>query len=334
MDSETVIDVFIDEGSAGVKIIWVEDGELKRDLLASRVVQEHTPTSDGSFSDGAYEADGDDYTVAPFMDGTMPTDTRSYQVSAYNRVLVHEALRKNGFGGKKVSITTTLPVGDFYAVKPRNQILIDEKKENLQKPVKSMANNQLSEIVEVKVSSEAIPAWMNYLLDDDGNIVIGVDESSRILVVDSGGTTTDMAILDGFGNIQRQTSVRVGGFAVGDNLRPLLISRFKRKKIENHQIDVSFKNGKFAGECIAKEIEKACKPVETRILTEMEKFQPDAEDLDAVLYVGGLSALTASRLASSYGGVSIVGDEFSIVQGIRKQALANKKQEEEQHAED
>ena len=327
MEKNNIIDVFIDEGSAGVKTIWMQDGKIHCDVFPSRVGQEATTDSSGSYSIEAYKANGDDYTVSSSIDSPMPTDVRSYQVSAHNRVLVHESLRRNGFAGKKVRLTTTLPIGDFFAVKPRNQKLIDEKKDNLLKPVTSLGGHKLAEIVDVLVCPEATPAWKNYLLDDDGKLTnLDVDENHRILIVDSGGTTTDMAIVDGWGNIQKYTSERVGGFAVGENLRPMLMERFDRKAISNQLLDTTFKTGQFAGEDVSKEIEKACRPVENRILTVMEKFQPDADAVSAVLYVGGLSSLTAKRLSDRYGGVSIVGDVFSIVRGIFKQNLVSKKE--------
>ena len=238
-----IVDVFMDEGSAGVKTMWLEDGKIMRDVMPSRVVQDATTVGAGQFSDAAYLANGDEWTVAPFMDGTMPTNIRSYQTSAYNRVLVHEALRKNGFGGKKVRITTTLPIADFFAVKPRNQPLIDQKKANLLEPVVNLAGHQLAEIVEVLVSPEATPAWMNYLLDDNGVQVVEADESNRILVVDQGGTTTDMAIIDGLGNIQKLESVRIGGFKVSENLRPMIEKRFDRKKVGKPSAGSGYERG-------------------------------------------------------------------------------------------
>ena len=91
------------------------------------------------------------------------------------------------------------------------------------------------------------------------------------------------------------------------------------------------KEGTFAGDDISEEIVKACSPVESRILTAMEIFQPDSGSLDAVLYVGGLSSLTTGRLSAQYGGVTIKGDVFTIVQGLMKQYLNTR---EPVHAED
>jgi len=326
-DHETteIIDVFLDEGSNGLKMMWTYDEEICRDFLPSRVVQDDLTKGDGSYCDEAYKADGDVFTVAPFADGALPTDTRGYQTSVYNRVLVHEALRRNGFGGKQVRITVTLPVGDFYAVKPRNNALIDKKKKNLMEPVENLLGHQLAEIVDVKISPEAIPAWMNYVLDEKGEQITEADASHRIFVVDQGGTTTDFAIIDGFGTIHRSDSVRAGGFNVADNLRPLLASRFNRKNIETHLLDRAMKEGKFAGEDITQEIEQACKPVERQIFIGMEQFSPDSGAMDAVLYVGGLSRLTANRLSARYGGNTIKGNEFTIVQGITKQAIHQQK---------
>ena len=335
MVEHDVTDIFLDEGSNGLKMMWLQDGEILRDRLPARVVQEALPKSNGFYADEAYRADGDEWTVAPFKDGTMPTNVRSYQVSAYNRVLVHEALRRNGFGGKRVRVTVTLPVGDFYGVKPRNDALITQKKENLLKPVISLADHPLAEIVDVKVSPEGVPAWMNYLLDDEGNQTVEADESHRILVVDQGGTTIDLALIDGLGNIHKLASVRVGGFIVAENLKTLLEKRFNRKSVETHQLDTAMRNGDFAGEDISEELGEACSPVETRILTAMEQFSPDSASLDAVVYVGGLSCLTADRLAARYGGNTIKGDEFTIVQGITKQFLHFLKSAQAiEHAED
>ena len=314
--------VVIDEGSSQIKVCWFNDIEgIKNIIIPSRLVEGSKLADSGEYHEAAYSVNGNEYTVAAYFDGAIRTNTQQYQISEYNRVLVHEALRKAGFGGEDVTIYTTLPISDFYGVKPRNDALIAQKKKNLMGDVLSMAGKELATIVDCKVWPEAIPAWLDLLIDDDGSRKLDADESHKIMVVDIGGTTTDLTIIDGTGNLQDFHSVRKGVFDISENITPDLITEFKRKHIEAHQLDKALREKTFAGSDITKLIDKACRPVVRDIHLEMVRFARESSNLDSVLYVGGGSSLIAKQLGKEYGGKSIIRNDMTIARGILKKLI-------------
>ena len=237
---------------------------------------------------------------------------------------MHEALRKCGFGGQDVCVYCTLPISDFFGVKPRNDALIAEKKKNLMAPVTNMSGHELAKIVQCVVWPEAIPAWLDLLIDDKGETALSVDESYKIMIVDIGGTTTDKTIIDGNGALQEFESFRRGVFDVAENLSAILIKSTGRKKIEPHQIDNALRIQKFAESEIKEEIQTACRPVIRDIHLEMVKFARESSNLDAVVYVGGGASIMAKSIATLYKGNTIIGDEMSISRGILKKLISNK----------
>lgn len=315
--------VVIDEGSSQAKMCWFDGTEICIHKIPSRVIQQEQLSSVhlGAYEDSCYELEGLPYTVASHSSGALTTKNRAYQISDHNLVLVHEILRLNGFGGEDVSITVTLPVEDFFRIgqtPPINQPLIDRKKKNLLRDITNKAGHALANIVEVKVSPEATPAWSDYLLNDDGNKKLNSSRDHRILVVDMGGTTTDLTIIDGLGAIHQLKSIRGGVFDVAKNLNGKLVSRFNRSDLESHVLDDALRKGSFNNESITEDIRISCKPIEKLIINGLDEMAHDAYSMDAILYVGGGSSLMAEHIAREYQGKTIVGDEFSIARGILK----------------
>ena len=314
--------VVIDEGSSQTKMAWLQDGKIQTAVIPSRVV-DGTKFDSDSYHSGAYKLDGFmEYTVDGFLDGALTTDIQDYQTSDLNLLLVHDVLRQNGFGGEDVAIYVTLPIEDYYQKNDdgiKNLPLINKKKDNLMRTdIKNMAGHSLANIVKVSVLAEAIPAWFDKLLNSQGEEQIENDESYKIMVVDHGGTTVDIAIINGAGSIQEEHSIRTGVFNIQKNLSEILKKRFDRSVIETHHIEKAIQSGQFNKEDISEEIIKACKPIERDVLYQMKKMVSDADSLDAVLYAGGGAELTAKRLADQYGGTAIKGNQFSVCCGILK----------------
>ena len=318
--------VVIDEGSSQAKICWFDE-KICTALIPSRVVQGAALNAKvlGNYDDAAYRIGSQEYTVADAADGALRTDILDYQFSDYNLAIVHEVLRQNGFGGQDVSITTTLPIKDFFEKvdgRPLNKPLINKKKANLVRGVESMESHNLANIVNVDVMPEAIPAWMDYLINDAGEQAIEVDNRNKVMVVDLGGTTTDISIIDGYGRMQKYDSLRGGVFEVADRLEEKLRARFARARLEKYHLEDALKQKTFAGEDISKEISEACLGTEDRIIDEMKKMNTESSNLDVVLYVGGGAQLMGQSLAKRYKGKTIIGNEFSIARGIMKQKIA------------
>lgn len=316
--------IVIDEGSSQVKICWFDGEKIQTDVFPSRVVRDARMGPDHKKLDSTYKVGHQKFTVDPTMDGAIPTDDpEDYQVNRINRILVHESLRRNGFGGQQVSIITTLPVEMFYNEDEKNEALISAKKENLiSDDIENLVGHELANIQECQVSPEAIPAWYDMVLDDTGQEKIATKKEYKIMVVDIGGTTTDISIIDGFGYIQEFKSVASGVFQIGKRLKTILSNEMELDGLQTYEIDGILKNKKAEGKYISGMIDDASDKTITDVLYAMRSMVKESKRLNAVLYVGGGANLIGKSLAMSYGGETIFGDEMSIARGILKLQLS------------
>lgn len=137
---------------------------------------------------------------------TNPIDTRhaAYPVSIENRVLLTHALNNAGLLGKEVALTVTLPFADYYL--PGGEInmeLVEKVKANfMQNNVRADGGDgkgQTAKVVDCRVSPEAVSAWFDWALDEQGNVNDNyadmLDDGGAVLVVDVGGSTTDIVSL-------------------------------------------------------------------------------------------------------------------------------------------
>ena len=322
--TQNIIEVVIDEGSNQIKTCWFDGEKIRCEVFPSRIVRNariDSATEKKMLS--TYEVESLKFTVADEMDNPVRTDVaQDYQVSKYNLILVHEALRRFGFGGQPVSITTTLPVDMYYSDDEKNQALIDRKERNLLRcDIANLAGQELATIVACHVKPESIPAWFDMILDDNGCIKISAGADHKIMAVDIGGTTTDITVIDGTGRIQEFATVPGGVYQIGENLRKILIAKTEFDVIEVFQIERALKTKTFAGENISAYIKAACDETVTDILRKMRLMKREAKSLAAVLYVGGGAALIGQELGTQYGGKSLFGDEFSIARGLLKHKI-------------
>ena len=154
--------VGVDDGHYAIKIV-TEQGQTfsipSRAAHGRQIISLTSEDSSGAF----YETeDGSVYTVSPYLEKYISTRTADYPTSSTNRVLVHDALRHAGYGGKEVIIATGLPVSHYYLEDMINQRLIDGKKANLMKPL-SCSSGPLAKIVQNIVTTEAIAAYFDQI---------------------------------------------------------------------------------------------------------------------------------------------------------------------------
>ena len=315
------IKVVVDEGSAQVKVCWFDE-QLHTRTLPSRVVQDAKVEASGDYVASAYRVNGYEFTVDSTMDQTIRTDNTRYQTSEVNRVLIHEALRQAGFGGQNVEVITTLPIGNFFGIKPVNQPLIKQKKQNVKGDIENLAGESLAIIKNCKVSPEAIPAWYDVALNEQGQWQSDFENSRRILIVDIGGTTTDISLITGDGALERFISIAHGVFEIAENLQNRLLTNpdLQLRHIGPANLDFALRNQSLRNVNIQKEIAQSSHPVIHHILNEMLSFAPDANDIDHIIYVGGGSALIGKELSNQYGGHTIIPEkpELAIARGLVK----------------
>ncbi|XP_051912265.1 plasmid segregation protein ParM-like [Hippocampus zosterae] len=318
----TATTVIIDEGSSQVKLCWQEDDQLKTYMIKSRGSYTLESTLDGGVSDTVYNVDGVDINIDDRVSNPIDTNSDHYQTSDINRALVHHALREAGFGGKKVDLMVTLPVDTFY----RNSTKRDAKKSHIQKPVTHVNGLPLATINSVMVAPEAVSVLDSIRLNDSGELLPEYEDLSKVLIVDIGGTTTDITIVTRRNTTEGHASVRIGVFDIARNLKQQLFNdpSIEAREPSMDTLDHTLRTGTFRKKDVSRHIAAACEPVKSRILSAITPLVPDPEELDFVCYVGGGANLLAEPLSRAYGGNTITHSdpEFAVAVGLMKNELS------------
>jgi len=327
---DTVRFAGVDDGHSGIKIV-TDDGT--KIFVPSRIVSgaDVINISMDTTGDNWYETeDGAVFVVSP----NLPfVDTRfaDYALSPINRVLVHHALAQAGLGGQKVNIMTGLPVGDYYIANQPNRDLIDRK-------VKSLLNHRvrnkndsvlLAEIVKHNVASEAIAAFFDLIIDDEGNTREDIAEmiaQGSIGIIDIGGKTTDCAVVVNGGKTieaARSGTDNIGGLSLNKAVEPRLKDAFSASILSPKQVDEAVRSNTLRvfgknEDCSA--IINAEKEVLARqIIDAATRKMGDGADLERVFFVGGGSLLLRAELNSLFPHAVFVEDpQFANARGMLK----------------
>ncbi len=300
--------VVVDEGSTQIKVCWMcrKTNKMQELVIPSNIGAERKwaeNSENGKFTDSSYSVSGEKFFV---FDGDTivereRTNLSRYQVSAANAVLVHEALRQAGFGGKKVEVICTLPVSQYYKQEGGvNEDRIELKKESIMRKVVNKNGLPLAEIVGCKVSSESTPAWHDLIIGDDlkpNKILIAM---SGVMIVDIGGTTTDIMLINGKGVIIKRDSFKHGCFDIFEIIRKKMAENKGIASITDVQMRYLIQHHEFRGENVTAEINQAIKEVQGHIVREMLNFHEHAETLDMIVYAGGGAGLFGKKLAEDY----------------------------------
>jgi plasmid segregation protein ParM len=220
-----------------------------------------------------------------------------YPHSAMNRVIVTHALRKAGLSGDvDLFICSGLPIKKFYSNGKTNQEQVNKKRANLLKADVFAADGySLARIVKHDVISEGIAAWMDLVLfrnEQTGRLGFNPEMvNQRIAIVDIGGRTTDIAVIEkGALDISRSSTINVGMLAVRDAVVSAIHDTFDvTATVEQMNQAIETKQIKLWGEFhdVSQIVDNAEKSTATRIETEVKKCLGNASDLDKIVFVGG-----------------------------------------------
>lgn len=321
--------VGVDDGHFGIKV-WTEGTGV---YIASRIAAGTMAELAGSGQDDNWYEDeaGRTFTVSsslPFMD----TRLGSYATSAENHVLIHHALMKAGMGGHDVSIVTGLPVNDYFLNGQMNADLIDKKISSLAafKVRNRNESIRLARVVQHTVHAEAIAAFYDLAMDDDGGETEVMDqvEDGSIAIVDIGGKTTDVAVvINGGSSIDatRSGSANLGGLSLNAAVEVAIKRDFRFDNLTPTQVDRAVRDGSiraFGKENDCADIVKHEKGVlAQQIITELRRRVRDGADLEAVYFVGGGAQLLQEELHHLYPHAVFVPDpQFSNARGMWKAA--------------
>jgi plasmid segregation protein ParM len=202
--------------------------------------------ADGGNSDLLYETAAGEIVTITANDTVSPAiDTRSndYPTSGVNRALVAHSLKQAGFTDNDgLYLVTGLPVDRYYVNGLKNEPLIEAKRINLTREVRTaeytgangilVPTKSLAKVVKHDVISEAVAAFLDALLDYSGNPNADFAELSQdvpIPVVDVGGKTLDIAVVkEGGGGLYDSLSgtADIGALNLYDQIDIDLRNRF------------------------------------------------------------------------------------------------------------
>lgn len=213
-----MINVIVDDGSSFVKAQIIGVGSPVISFPArvlNKKVQDMKTSS--LISDRCYSVNNSFLSVCPNTDEPQSTNNGAeYQTSLTNLVLVHDALRLLGLGGQQVALVVTLPINLFFGSDAGiNYDLIERKKNRLLSKIEHCNRQRLAEITSVTVRPEGYSLAVDALLDDNGNTKPEYEHVEKIMVVDIGGTTCDMALLSTNGQIEKFKAQKMRCFRCG-----------------------------------------------------------------------------------------------------------------------
>lgn len=297
--------VGVDDGHYSIKLIG-DNGEMitipSRALQGRHIIQ--MGEDDGSF----YSTEGTSYTVNEHLQNAEDTRFNDYPRSNLNRVLVHHALRLAGYGGKDVSIATGLPVSYYYLNSgEKNEVLINSKVLSLSKAVESA--KPTAKIVSNIVTTEAIAAYFDQLMDMDGNPSADHEElaDAMVGVIDVGGKTTDCAVVHPGGvavDSARSGSNDNGVLKLNSAVESKLRTEFDLDNVIPRMIESAIRHGKvkISGEekdvsaMVNEEKQKLADAIMAGVRTKIGS----GKDLDFILFVGGGAIVLRDQLAAHF----------------------------------
>lgn len=325
LDSNSPITVGVDDGFACTDVVVMEGPKVVKEIvISSRArpgangVTSITGELDGPFP--CYETEGVQFTVGELPDAESARFDE-YPFSPMNRAIVHHALRVAGLAGRDVQIATGLPLSRFYLGDKPNAEVIKRKDESIRKAVASMDGTPVANIVKHQVFAEGLGAYIDYLLDDEGNE--RADDDETVGVIDIGGRTTDCAVVLPGRRIDhaRCGSADVGVLNVVELVRASLQKELNvdapgalvEKALRTKTMKLWGKPTDISGI-----VDAAIKQVTDSAMREVSRRFGAGFDLDRILLVGG-GALVLSEVAKHFRQASIPEKpEFANARGFGK----------------
>ena len=329
MTNETKNDFYfvaVDDGYAQTKLIGDnpdKPGEITQSILRSTVRPGRSGL--GSFGGGgisSYETEeGEHFTVSNEIESES-TQFDGFHTSTLNRVLVNHALLSSGFGGRKIKLITGLPVADYFLDDEKDDDHIKAKSSNLNKGITS-GDTPMPIITDVKVGCQAVAAWFDHVLDFD--MSEKNDIAGRTAIVDIGGRTTDIAVVVNGQAIDHSVSgtENIGVLDVYNALGKSIRKEFKiKEKFPLDELDKAVRTGKMKLWAKEQDIQSLIDEIiiehEAKIAREVQRRLGSGSNLNAIVFVGGGSALFQSIAGHFPNGVMADDPEFSNARGLYK----------------
>lgn len=319
--------VAIDDGYAQTKVYGeTEDGSIRKYHMRSSVRPGRYGVGSiaGNGFVGLYETEEGPFTASEDVEAES-TQFDNFHTSTMNRVLVNHGLVGAGYGGKRVNIITGLPVADFFGpdgAKDESKIAL--KKANLQKKVElASGSDSVAQIGDIHVGCQAVAAYIDYALDDELNEIRDVD--GAIAIVDIGGRTTDVATVIGGSRIDhaRSGTANIGVLDVYKAVKQGIWAQEKvRDDFPINVIDGAVRTGfiKLWGQQrdVSKIVADVVAEYQAKLAREIERRISTGAAMNAVVFVGGGSALFKDIAATFRNGHMAEDPEFANARGLYK----------------
>lgn len=278
----------------------------------------------GTHETGTYQIGDIRYTIGDKVDGE---DTRfeGFDGSNINLVAIHHALVSAGFSGKEVRIATGLPVSSFFLSAAPNSELINQKRELIKGAITSLKSEfPVANIVSNMVCSEALSAYFDYVLDENGLYNNSINSEFPVGIVDIGGRTTDCVWVVPPSTIKhdRSGSEPVGVLDLYELVGQHLRSAYKVSavSIESASRAVSTNLFRMSGKDhdVTEIVSKARQEIEDRIMREINRRFTNIHELDKILFVGGGTAALPGIAEKFQNGILVPEPEFANARGMYK----------------
>lgn len=323
----------IDDGYAQTKLYGEnENGDIVKFCMRSSVRPGRYGLGaiSGTGAVGLYDTEDGPFTVSEDVEAEN-TQFDGFHLSTMNRVLVHHALVGAGYGGKDVSVIAGLPVADFFLHGFKDDEKVKAKRENLLKPVKlTSGDGRVATINDVEIGCQAVAAWVDYALDDEVNERVEIDGS--VAIVDIGGRTTDVATVINGQSVDhaRSGTANIGVLDVYKAVEAAIGAQFKiRDRFPINTIDTAVRTGKIPlwgkDNDVSELVREIITEHESKIAREVERRIGSGAAMNAVVFVGGGSALFSKIESKFPNGVMLEDPEFANARGLFKYSRYRKK---------
>lgn len=333
-----------DNGYAAHKIAWLDQ---KGNIMVGKIPT-HIQVGGSGFSTttggrvGAYKVDGIEYHCSAILNNPMSLRNADYPQSVANRVLFNHALNKFGLLGMPVRAAVTLPFRDYFNNDGTvNEVLKAKVQQNFQQGgVEVLGSEAQPQVASVRVCAEALSAWFDWAMADDGSMTEGYDElyklNGEMLVVDIGGSTTDLAslgLVEGqlLINHEKSGTERVGVLDALAKLEELVRAKMASSGVEGMSghdsklpqniLEMILEKGscQYAGRPwdFSQERDTASKAVAERIVSYIKSKVGNPGAYYGIQVVGG-GAIVFRKWIQAMFVNAIFGDEFSNARGALK----------------
>lgn len=333
-----------DNGYAAHKIAWIDTSGKILTMKVPAVIQaggEGLATAHGG-QIGSYKAEGSVYHCSTHVSSPMNLRNGDYPVSVANRVLFNHGLAKFGLLGMPVKAAVTLPFSDYYM---RNGSINEALKERTianfrDGKVEVIGSDAQPQVTEVHCFAEALSAWFDWAMNDDGTMTPAYgtleDSDGEMLVVDIGGSTTDLASIGMESkslliNHQKSGTAKVGVLDAISELNKLVTAAFVAEGVQGlsgHDNDLPHKlleSIMQKGTCFhfgrdwdfTPQRDQACKTVAERIVAFIQSKVGNHGGYFTILVVGGGAIVFRKWIEALFNNAQF-GDEFSNARGALK----------------